>query len=78
MAVIRFPKPYQEPPPEESEQFELFDELPVLGPEGPLSERRVKKLVAAIAADLDEISEFVDSVREGVALLQQYFDEGKS
>ena len=77
MAIVRFPKPFREPPPPtERDQFELFDDLPVLlGPEGPLSKRRMQKLVAAMATDLNELSDFVDDVREGVALLQEYLGE---
>lgn len=77
MAVVHFPRPYREPPPPAvREQLELFDDLPVLlGPEGVLSKRRMQKLVAAMATDLDELSDFVDAVREGFALLQEYLGE---
>jgi len=73
MAVIKFPRDYKEPPPEPEPQLELWTDLPkrLKSPNEPLSKRELKELLAAMAADLDAITEYVQSVQAGIELLLQ-------
>jgi hypothetical protein len=79
MAVVRFPRPYREPPPEEPPQLELWPDLPaLLPPDAPLTKRELSSLLAAMARDLAAITAFVDSVQAGLELLQREHGEDTS
>jgi hypothetical protein len=67
MAVIKFPKPYKEPPPPapEREQLEPWDL-----PEPPKRDTR-KALLAEIADELAAAVEHLDAARVGLALLEE-------
>jgi|RhiMetdeSRZDD1v2_1073273.scaffolds.fasta_scaffold3834685_1 hypothetical protein len=80
VTVIKFPRDYQAPPPEPEPQLELWPDLPkrLKSPNEPLSKRELKKLLAAMAADLDSITEYVESVKAGIELLNDDIGEGGS
>jgi len=71
MTVIKFPKPYKEPPSPapEREQLELWDL-----PEPPKRDSR-KALLAEIADEFVEAVTHLDAVRVGLALLEHHEDE---
>jgi hypothetical protein len=73
MAVVRFPRSYREPPPEEPpQQLELWPDLPeLLPPDAPLTEREKSKMLAAMAADLANIVKFVECIQAGLELLRE-------
>ena len=73
MAIIKLPRDYKEPPLEPEPQLELWPDLPKLlkSPNEPFSKRELKKLLAVIAAVLNAITEYVESVQAGIELLQR-------
>jgi hypothetical protein len=66
MAVVRFPKKYQEPPPPEPDQLELWPDLPA----PPVRDTR-QTLLAEIEERFALISEHVDAVRIAFGLLDE-------
>jgi hypothetical protein len=66
MAVVRFPKEYQEPPPSEPDQFELWPDLPA-----PPARNTRPTLLAEIEASFAQISAHVDAVRIAFGLLDE-------
>lgn len=65
MAVVRFPKEYQEPPPPKPDQLELWPDLPA----APVRDT-LKTLLAEIENEFAAISAHVDAVRIAFALLE--------
>jgi hypothetical protein len=65
MGVVRFPKEYQEPPPSEPDQFELWPDLPA-----PPARDTRQTLLAEIEERFAQISAHVDAVRIVFALLE--------
>ena len=65
MAVVNFPRPYRESPPE-PDQFELWPDLPAR----PIRDTR-QSLIAEIETQFVQIGELVDAVRIAFALLDE-------